>query len=210
MSGRHFASSKNERNTALLILGIGALAAVASMFGNIWVVRAGVVVAIVMAIFSLYVSFLEVKRIREEHSEALRRESEIRMALSDKHHADSVAMIDRFNARAENLNAIIAKLRSQLGAAKKELSSMRGNAAWLRAEVAERQSRIEELTARIAELESQLDEADQEHSIVELPEASSLYPQVGDIWGEDEHPTIIDLAKLHLDEVLGEDLRKHA
>lgn len=210
MAGRHVASSTNERNTALLILGIGAVAAAASMFGNIWVVRAGVVVAVVMATIALYVSFREVKRIRDEHSAALRRESEIRMALSDKHHADSVAMIDRFNARAENLNAIIVKLRSQLGSAKKELSAMRGNAAWLRAEVAERQARIEELAARIAELESQRDEAEQESSIVELPEASSLYPQVDDIWGEDEHPTIIDLAKLHLDEVLDEDLRKHA
>ena len=70
MAGRHVASSRNERTTALLILGIGALAAAASMFGNVWVVRAGVVVAVVMATIALYVSFHEVKRIREEHSAA--------------------------------------------------------------------------------------------------------------------------------------------
>lgn len=210
MAGRHVASSKNERTTALLILGIGAVAAFASMLGNVWVVRAGVLVAVVMATIALYVSFHEVKRIREEHSAALRRESEIRMKLSDKHHADSVAMIDRFNARAENLNQIIVKLRSQLGAAKSELSSMRGNAAWLRAEVAERQARIDELTARIAELEAQRDEEAAEDSIVELPERQALYPQVDDVWGEEEHPTIIDLSKLHIDEVLDLDVRKRA
>lgn len=210
MAGRHVASSKNERNTALLILAVGSIAALASMLGNIWIVRAGVVVAILMATIALYVSFQEVKRIREEHSAALRREVEIRMEMSEKHHADSVAMIDRFNARAENLNTIIVKLRAQLGAAKSELSSMRGNAAWLRAEVAERQARIEELTARIAELEAQREAAEQEDSIVELPEAA-WYPQVEDIWGEEEHPTMINLAQLHLDdEAFAEDVRKRA
>ena len=102
-------------------------------------------------------------------------------------------MISRFNARAENLQGVIAKLRGQLAAAKSELSSMRGNAAWLRAEVAERQARVEALETRIAELE-----AEDTANIVTLPR-KAVSPSIDEIWGEDEHPTMVDLAKLNLD-----------
>lgn len=111
-------------------------------------------------------------------------------------------MISRFNARAENLQSVIAKLRGQLAAARSELGSMRGNAAWLRAEVAERQARVEVLETRIAHLE-----AEETANIVVLPR-NAVRPSIEDIWGEDEHPTMIDLAKLNLD-VLPE-LRREA
>lgn len=209
MAGRRVAHNSSERNSALLILGFGSAAALASLFGNIWVVRAGVVVAVVMAAVALSVAFAQIKRIREEHNAALHHEVELRMAQSDQHHADSVAMIERFAARTDNLKAIIAKQRSQLGAAKAELSSMRGNAAWLRAEIAERQTRVDELTARLEALEAEKLAEDTEDSIVEMPE-TAMYPQVDDIWGDDEHPTLIDLRKLNLDEEFEMPLRKHA
>lgn len=212
MAGRHVAPASKERNAALLILGIGAAAALASTLGSIWVVRAGVVVAVVMAAVALFVAFRQIDRIRVEHREQLREEVRLRMALSEKHHADSVAMIERFNARADNLNQVIVKLRSQLGAAKAEISSMRGNAAWLRAEVAERQALVEQLTRRIAELEAmQAAEAhDHEDAVVELPEQATLYPQVDDIWGEEEHPTMIDLSRLQIEAAIDEPERKRA
>lgn len=196
MAGRRVANSSSERNAALIILGIGIAAALASLFGSIWIVRAGVLVAIVMAAIALQVAFRQVKQIREEHAAQLRREVELRTSAAEKHHADSVAMIERFDARAHQQNGVIEKLRSQLGAAQAELSSMRGNAVWLRAEVAERQARIEALIQRIQELE-----AGQPGNVVELPERELIGPSVEDIWGEDEHPTMVDLRMLHLDEI---------
>lgn len=196
MAGRHVAPNSNERRTALLILAVGSAAALASMLGNIWMVRGGVVIAVVMATIALFAAFKQIDRIRAEHSEALRYEVDQRRRLTEKHHADSVAMIERFNTRTENLNSIIIKLRSQLGAAKAELSSMRGNAAWLRSEVAERQARIDELTARIAELESRIEE---ESKVLALP-AVDTDPQVTDIWADDEHPTLVDMKMLQLDD----------
>ncbi len=205
MAARHSAPSSNERTSALLILGIGAASALASMLGSTWVVRGGVVVAIVMATIALFVAFKQIDALRAQFREQIREEAELRIALTDKHHADSVAMIERFNTRAHNLNQVILKLRSQLGAAKAELSSMRGNAAWLRAEVAERQARIEELEARIAELEAR-----QQDEVVALPAADALVPSVEDLWGENEHPTMIDLAKLQIDAALDLPERKRA
>lgn len=163
------------------------------MFGGAWIVRAGVLVAIVMAVAAVFVAWRELGAERVHHAEELKHEIALRSQQADRFHAESVAMISRFNARAENLQAVIAKLRGQLASAKSELSSMRGNAVWLRAEVAERQARIEALESRIVELE-----AEDTANIVSLPR-NAVSPSVDDIWGADEHPTMVDLAKLNLD-----------
>lgn len=207
MVGRRVAHKSSERTIALTILIVGTLVSLASMLGNVWVVRGGVVVALLMAFATVYVVWRQLRTERAVHAEELKHEVKLRSQQAERHHEESVAMIERYNARAENLKAVIAKLRSQLGAAKSELSSMRGNSAWLRAEVAERQARIDALEQRIAELEAERAFEDT-GNIVELPGRSELHPSIEEIWGEDEHPTMVDLAKLNLDAVL--ELRKHA
>ncbi|GAA4890984.1 hypothetical protein GCM10025789_04560 [Tessaracoccus lubricantis] len=209
MVGRRAAHKSSERTVALTILAVGTVVSLASLAGNVWLVRAGVVVAILMAVASTWVVWRQLAFERTLHAEELKHEVDLRSQQADRHHAESVAMIERYNARAENLKAVIAKLRGQLGAAKSELSSMRGNSAWLRAEVAERQARIVALEKRIAELEAENEarEAEETVNIVELP-GRALRPTIDEIWGEDEHPTIVDLAKLDLDVL--PDLRLHA
>lgn len=174
------------------------------MLGGVWVVRAGVVVALLMAFAAVAVAGRELRRERAAHQAEVKHQVGLRIAQADRHHADAVAMIERFNARTENLNAIVLKLRRQLASATAELSSMRGNSAWLRGEIAERQARIDALTARVAELESA-----GQPNVVALPRHATLTPKVEDIWGSDEHPTMVDLAKLQLDVALPE-LRRHA
>ena len=192
MAGRRASQKSSERTLALTILGVGTAVSVASLLGDVWIERAGLAVAVVMAFAAVGVAWRELKSERERHAVEMKHEVALRSQQATRFHEESVAMIGRFNARAENLQSVIAKLRSQLGAAKAELSSMRGNAVWLRAEVAERQARIEALEARIAELE-----AEDTANIVDLPRRVS--PSIDDIWGQDEHPTMVDLAKLNLD-----------
>lgn len=160
MSGRHVEKNPHERAIAITILAVGSAVVLVSLFGSIWAVRAGAVIGIVMALAAVGVSWLELKRERAEHREEIKRQIAFRIEQAEKHHAESVAMIDRFNERAQNLKSMIAKLRRQLGAANSELSTMRGNAAWLRGEVSERQARIDSLEAKIAELEARLVEAE--------------------------------------------------
>ena len=195
MPGRRVAHKSSERTLALTILAVGTVASLASLIGGAWIVRAGVLVAIAMAFAAVYVAWRELGAERVRHANALKHEIDLRAQQADRFQEESVAMISRFNARAENLQAVIAKLRGQLASAKSELSSMRGNAAWLRAEVAERQARVESLTSRIAVLE-----AENTANIVTLPR-TAVTPSIDDIWGEDEHPTLVDLAKLNLDGV---------
>lgn len=192
MTGRRASQQSYERTLALAILGIGTAASLASLFGGVWPARAGVLVAIAMGLAATYVAWRELRSERERHALEMRHEVTLRAQQAARFHEESVAMIGRFNARAENLQAVIAKLRSQLGAAKSELSTMRGNAVWLRAEVAERQARVEALEARIAELE-----AEETTNIVDLPRRVS--PSIEDIWGQDEHPTMVDLSRLNIE-----------
>lgn len=205
MAGRRVAHKSSERTVALTILIVGTLVSLASMLGNVWVMRGGIVVAILMAVAVAYVVWKQLRVERVRHAHEMRHEVSLRAQQADRHHEESVAMIERYNARAENLKSVIAKLRSQLGAVKSELSSMRGNSAWLRAEIAERQARIEALAKRIADLEAE--RQDEESNIVTLP-GRALRPNIDEIWGEDEHPTMVDLAKLNLDVL--PDLRQHA
>ena len=202
MAGRRAASKSSERTVAVAILAVGTVASLASLLGGVWVVRAGVVVAVAMALAAFWFASRELAAERARHATEMKHEVTLRAQQASRFHEESVAMIGRFNARAENLQAVIAKLRSQLGAAKSELSSMRGNAVWLRAEVAERQARIGQLEARIAELESE-----EITNIQRLPR-NAVRPSIDDIWGEEEHPTMVDLAKLNLDEL--PDLRMRA
>ena len=202
MAGRRAAQKSSDRTIAIAILALGSLAALASLFGGVWFVRAGVVVAIAMAFCAVFFAWRELALERQRHAVEMQHEIALRAQQASRFHEESVAMIGRFNARAENLQAVIAKLRSQLGAARAELSSMRGNAAWLRAEVAERQARVDALELKLAELE-----AEESGTLLRLPR-NAVSPSVDDIWGEDEHPTMVDLARLDLDAI--PEIRKHA
>lgn len=204
MRARHVQKSSSERTTAIAILVIGTLVVIASQFGGIWVVRAGAAAAVLMAFAAVAVAWRELERERNEHRAELKRQVALRIERAEQHHADSVAMIERYDERANLLTNQIDGLRRQLGAARAELSSLRGNNVWLRGEVAERQARVDELTARIAELEALV--AD-EQNVVNLP--TPLSPTVDDIWGDEEHPTLVDLAKLTLEDT-EEPLRREA
>lgn len=228
MSGRHVEKNPHERAIAITILAVGSAVVLGSLLGGIWMVRTGAVIGVIMALAAVGVSWLELKRERAEHREELKRQVAFRIEQAEKHHAESVAMIERFNERAQNLKSMIAKLRRQLGAANSELSTMRGNAAWLRGEVSERQARIDALEAKISELEARLVEAEKARD--EALEAASLHEaekleaeaEIGaeasekelsnvlelpripsteravELWTGEDPPTMVDLSQLNM------------
>lgn len=204
---------ENERTYALTILGIGTAVSLASLIGGLWIVRAGVVVAILMAFAATWMAYSQLRREREAHRAEISREVIARKELVSKHHEDSMAMLDRFTRRHHTQQTQLASVRRQLGAAKAELATMRGNSAWLRGELAERQARIQQLTEQVAALEASLAEVtsapDEAESLVIMPRrgAASLSPSAHDIWADDEHPTMVDLSSVQLDVALGDQRR---
>ncbi|MFV0430303.1 MAG: hypothetical protein ACK5KO_12870 [Arachnia sp.] len=214
MAARRTATSSSERTAAFTILAVGTLAALASLLGGVWVLRAGVVVAIMMAFAAVWLSMLELRRERREHHEELRRQIDMRLSESDRHHAESLAMIERFSARTDNLKRVAGSLRRQLAAANSELSTLRGNAVWLRGEVSSRQARIDELCSEVESLATQVREmtAANDENVVDLPRhgvAAKLDPDASELWGDDEQPTMVDISMVNFD-AAPEQLRKHA
>lgn len=204
MAGQRIQRDK-DKTLALTILAIGTAVSLASMLGGAWIVRLGIVVAVVMAVTATFVALRQVHRERVVHREEIARQVQLRTQLVEQHHTDSVALIDRFGQRTQNLSTQIATLRRQLGAAKGELSAMRGNSAWLRGELAERQARISALTTRVETLEAQLaTNGGEAENVLPLPRhgVAGMQPSVDDIWGSDEHPTMVDLSSLQLDVAL--------
>ena len=181
----------SERSVAVTILAVGSVAAGASLFGDIWVVRAGLVVAVGIAVAAFVVAGIQLRRELAEHAEQLRQEADLRTRQADRHYEDSLAMIERFDARIGNLKGVVENLRTQVAVAHSEAESMRGNETWLREEIAERQARIEDLEEQIAMLET-----GKEDNIIELH--TGLRPTVDDVWGEGEHPAVVDMAQLDL------------
>lgn len=197
MPGRRVETSPNERSIALAILVIGTLGSLSSLLGGVWVMRGGLLLAIGMAFAAVYVSWRQLRRERIEHQSEIRREVASRIDQAERHHAETLSLIERYDGRILNLKEVTSNLRRQLAAANSELATMRGNAVWLRSEIAERQARIDALTIRVTELETAAHE-----NVVDLPRhgvATALSPSVDDVWGDDEHPTMVDLAKIDLD-----------
>ena len=59
MTGRRAASKSSERTVAVAILAIGTVASLASLLGGVWVVRAGIVVAVAMALAAFWLASRE-------------------------------------------------------------------------------------------------------------------------------------------------------
>lgn len=211
VSGKRQADRSVERRITLAVLVIGSIASIALAFGPEWMVRIGVGVALVMAFVSVALSWRELERVHVAHRIELKALYNASMEQADRHHQESLAMVERFDARAEQLKETINRVTSELAAARSELSTMRGNSAWLRGEIAERQSRIHTLESRISELETVRDDA--RDNLIQLPrygvasEQENL-PTAEELWSEGNHPTVVDLRMLAFPEVL--EIRKQA
>lgn len=192
-----------ERKLAFAVLAVGTIGCLLASFGPIWAVRVAVAVAAAMAYGAVALAWHELSVVRKAHRLQLKAAQDSVVAASDKHRADSIEMIDRFNARTAQLRDVITRLRGELSSARAELSSMRGNSVWLRGEVAERQARIDQLAERIAELESRLaaSEGVTESVIHALPRFAASgrrgqLPTAAEIWPDGDFPTVVDLSAI--------------
>lgn len=171
-------------------------------FGPLWFVRAGVVVSVLAAFVAVLFAWREIDRVNRAHRVELKSVLAAGVEQANNHHRDSLDMLDRFDARAQQLTGTIARLTSELAAAHGELATMRGNNVWLRGEVAERQAHIDELAARVAELEAARDQA---ANLLNLPRygvaSGRPLPTAEELWADGNHPTIVDLNRLAFPDV---------
>lgn len=211
VSGKRQADRSVERRITFAVLVVGSIASIALAFGPEWMVRIGVGVALVMAFVSVALSWRELERVHAAHRIELKALYSASMEQANRHHQESLAMVERFDARAEQLKETINRVTSELAAARSELSTMRGNGAWLRGEIAERQSRIFALESRISELETAREDA--RDNLIQLPRygadvSQEDLPTAEELWSDGNHPTVVDLRMLAFPEVF--EVRKQA
>lgn len=232
MSAKHQATVPFERKAAVAVLVAGGIAALACAFGSIWVVRVGVVLALVAATVALAFSFSEIRRLNEAHRLELRAMRRSASEAAAKHHAESMELIETFRARYAAHAEQVGDLRAELAATQTELSTVRGNLVSARAEAASKTQQVVALEAAIAEHETELAVLTEQLRALETPEVegevvtipqraisrkalAAKLPTAAELWSNGDHPTSftmesVDFAALMNGTLTSLEQRKHA
>lgn len=210
VSAKHQASLSSERKASVIGLVAASVVALACAFGPIWVVRAGLLIAVAGAVFSVWFAFRELARMDVIHRTELKAERLARSAADRAHHAESMELISTFKSRYLAHATQVDDLRGDLAGVQQELSTLRGNLVSARAESVAKAQTISELQAALAEREAELTalqvrmaEAEalaDESEVVTLPSRgiarktlAQRMPTAAELWVDGEHPTSVDL-----------------
>lgn len=222
--------------TSQVVLACGAVLSLAAAFGPVWVVRAGVLLAIVAGVVALVLAARELRRrqFQAEREKAQIVRDQVAVVSAERRESGRTlqAMSD-YNARADErateLRATIGQLREQLqslvgenGRLAGDLSSLRGDNAALTMALSDRDGELlrlrRDLAAREAELENlRASEAE----VLDLPRRAATetghdnsdwdrIPTAEELWADGNHPTVVDLQKLAFPDAPDAGTRKHA
>lgn len=199
--------------SALILLGVAVLAVAASL-GGIWPARAGVALALVAGTIALIVAYSHARQARHRHGAQLVQVSrEQRTYVRDLriHHRGIVESLSTINACADEsvrgltheVTQLSAKLSIERGVRLAIAARLAGSdqaAKQLRVELAESQLGIDARDALLAEL-------GQERSTPHRLPASGAEGEArwavvrdelsaeDDLWGDDQHPTVVELKR---------------
>ncbi|MGJ6979850.1 hypothetical protein ACSDQ9_04870 [Aestuariimicrobium soli] len=214
MSAKHQANMSRERKSALAVLIAASVVAVACAFGPIWIVRLGLVLAVLGAVGSVWFAFRELARMDVVHRTELKAERLARTTADRAHHAESMELINTFKTRYLAHATQVDDLRGTMAGLQQELSTVRGNLVSARAEAIAKAQTIADLQASLAEREAVLVELQQrlehaealaadESEVVTLPSRgiarktlAEKLPTAAELWTNGEHPTSVDFDAL--------------
>ena len=152
---------------AVVVLALAVVAAAASTLGTLWIVRAGVAVAVAGGIVALV---LAVRGARRDRSRLRAEVAAVSLTQSRAHgeqlHAErahNAAVLDtltgRITAQAADLSQALDQVAAQtevIGALRSTISTQRGDKASLRLELARREQLVAELRAKVDAHEREL------------------------------------------------------
>lgn len=202
------------------VLVAGSILALASTLGPIWVVRAGVVVAIAGAALAIMFAIREMTRMRKSHSTEVRTITDRARQTAKAHHDESMQIIDTFTVLHKALNVELDSVRGDLSSARDELSTLRGTLSSVSTESATRAERITELESVVAEREGTYAALLAEHDrlrekLAEFDEPSAeivtwprygaaskrrndLLPSAEELWTGGAEPVLVDFAEVSM------------
>lgn len=202
-AGRRTSVSPQRRATRTALI-VGTVLAIAASFGPVWIVRAGVVIALLAGCLAVRWAWLELRQAREQAGRSRvddLRSHNVQLSQERRRNLEVVEALQHHDeANAEKL----VELQVFIGHLRTEISSLNSDKAALLHDVIERDRRIEDLIASLADREAELAElwAESEAEVVAIPRHAApaadwdALPSAEDLWANGNHPTVVDLQKL--------------
>jgi hypothetical protein len=194
------ASSDAVRRAGLTVLVAGAVLSVAAAFGTIWIVRAGVGIAVMAGIVACVLAWRQTRRQREaalaEQRETMRRHAQAASEQRQQHEEVLTTLMGRNDALRGHLRDLRIKHADLLI----ELNALRGDKNALTDEVSRAADEIARLRVELAAVEAELaadGEADADAEVLSLPRRVGRRPETAHA-EQDLFPTVIDLQALAL------------
>ncbi|WP_156887511.1 hypothetical protein [Propionicicella superfundia] len=189
--------SSSVRRAGLVVLIAGGVLSVAAAFGPIWVVRAGVAIALVAGVIACFLAWRQVteaQRDREAERVAAMHRQAVAASEQRQQHTE---VLDTLNARQDALRAQLRKLRITHADLLIELNTLRGDKTALTSDVERAAAEIASLRERVAALEAELVLEPADAEVLSLPrrvgrDGAEARPD------DDLFPTVIDLQALAL------------
>lgn len=178
------------RRYAWLSLLSAAVVAVATAFGEVWVARAGIAVAIAGGFIACAFAWREVRVTR---TTMLAQQSADSRRAGEKLHAERVQHVRLLQV----LQTRNGDLRSKLNTSRADAARLAQESAQLRGDKIALQVELSERTAAEAE-------------VLALPRRVSGRRDAADLWDGDSAPTVVDLQKLANPPVHEAEQRQHA
>lgn len=192
------------RRAAIYALVAGGVLGIAAAFGPIWVVRAGIALALLAGIFAVRFAWLETRKERTEHGQQILGQARAHSEQLTTERQRNSEIVDVLRRASEDSVEEVVQLQIRIGKLRTELSSLRGDNAALQADVVARDREIRRLTT---DLESREEELRALKSMAEDAEVLAMpryaekadwdaLPTAEDLWADGNYPTVVDLQKL--------------
>jgi hypothetical protein len=184
----HAPAARRERTSRLrratqLVLGVGTVLALGSAFGPLWLVRVGLVVAVLAGVLACSLAWRELSAARRQHARAMLSATQEHGATLHEERTRNASVVDALTERVQSAGMVIAGQRVTIASLRGEVASLAGDKTRLVGELRARDGVItslrETVSAQEAELASRPTEDDAEvHHLPRRADLAALDPQL--------------------------------
>ncbi len=155
-AGTRRASTSALRRATESVLLLGTVLAVAAMFGPLWLVRTGVVVAVGAGVLACTLGWRELRSVRRLHAQAMLSASQRHRAAMTQERDVNTAVLDALVARLRSAQVLNSGQRVSIAALREQMAALNGDKAQLGTELARRDIRISSLRKAVAARDAEL------------------------------------------------------
>lgn len=193
------------RRISQCVLAAGAVLSVAAALGPIWVVRSGIALAVITAVVACVYAWREVAQTRRAAAEKALASSQAHGAALTEERRHNASVVQTLSERVDAGRAEVEQQRVGIAELQSTISTLNGDRAHLKSEIKQHLSTIGTLSDTVRSREAELialrddDEDAEVHAMPRRVLADhEKFDEVGDgdIWADDDHPTVVDMKTL--------------